>query len=172
MTAKTDRAPIRHPMRGVAAAALLVVAVISGCASRGGSVSAGAGAGAGAGAASGASSPSVVEAEVLFDEIASGMLGSTTRADAVRFLEHVGYQTLIIDCMASQGFIYKTDPAFRVPSRVARFGGGMLDPVNPDAVDANELGLNATVAGLVDNAQTGKPIVRDTSGMDGPLRPE
>lgn len=100
------------------------------------------------------------------------MLGSATRADSVSYLTHVGYQGLIIDCMAAQGFVYRTRPALRVPNRIARFGGGGLDPVDPDAVESNGLGFNATVAGLVENAREGKPIVLDVSGANDPPRPE
>jgi len=124
------------------------------------------------GVGAGPSSPAVVEAEGLFNEIADGMLGTDAQSDALRYLEHVAFQGMIIDCMAAKGFVYLAPPAFRVPSPVARFGGGVLDPVDSAAVEADGLGLNATLDGLVANAKAGEPIVDDISDPNGTRPPE
>jgi hypothetical protein len=142
----------------------LLALLFSGCGRLGGSVSTTSGAD--------ASSPAVVEAEKLFDEIAHGVLPTPAQAEAVRYLEHVTFQAMIVDCMTGKGFVYVAPPAFKVPSPVARWGGGALPPVDPAAVEADRLGLNATVAGLIENAKAGEPIVVDTGGTDDPIPPE
>ncbi len=52
-----------------------------------------------------ASSPSVVEAEGLLDEISSGLSGTSARVDAVFYLERVTFQAMMINCMAGKGFV-------------------------------------------------------------------
>lgn len=164
MSAIAECTGSRRPKWRVAFAASLFGLIVSGCGGGGDSVSTGAGAS--------PSSPAVVEAERLLDEIADGMLGTSAQADARHYLQQVGFQGMIIDCMAAKGFVYLTPPAFRVPSPATRIGRGVLDPVDPAAVAADGLGLNATLDGLVANAKAGEPIVRDSSGPNGPRPPE
>lgn len=148
----------------MAVAASLLALLLSACGRLGGSESVTSGAG--------ESSSAVVEAEELFDEIAGGVLPTQAQTDAVLYLEHVTFQAMITDCMAGKGFVYVGSPAFQVPSPVARLGGGALDPVDPAAVEADRLGLNATLAGIIENAKAGEPIVLDTGEGDAPPRPE
>lgn len=118
------------------------------------------------------SPPEVDEAEQLFDEISRGLLPTSSQADSVRYLEHVGFQTLISDCMSGLGFTYVTPPAFTVPRPVARRGEGTLDPVEPAAIRADELGLNAVLDGIVENAKAGEAFVLDAGSPDGPRIPD
>jgi hypothetical protein len=136
----------------VAVAASALVVALSGCGRLGGSASTASGAG--------TSSPTVVASEKLFDEIADGgVLPNQAQTDAAAYLEHVTFESMIVDCMAGKGFVYNAPAAFRVPSPIARIGGGALDPVDPTVVDADGLGLNVTLAGLVANAKAGEPFV-------------
>lgn len=164
MRANAECAVSRRLEWRVAVAASLLGLIISGCGGRDESVSTGVGAG--------ASSPAVVEAERLFNEIADGMLGTSAQSEARFYLEHVDFQGMIIDCMAGKGFVYLAPPAFQVPSPAGQIGGGVLDPVDRAAVEADGLGLNATLDGLVAAAKAGEPIVDDTSGLGGSRPPE
>lgn len=117
-------------------------------------------------------STTIATSESLFETISNGMRGTHAQAEAVRYLEQVGYQGLVRDCMAELGFTYYPEPAFRVPRPNARFGSGTLEPVDSESVRADPLGLDATIIGIVDNAKAAKPIVLDTATTDEPRTPE
>lgn len=116
-------------------------------------------------------SPTIEEAERLYDEISQGIKGTQAQTDAVAVLEHVGFQGLIIECMAEKGFTYIAEPDFKVPSPTIRFAGHVLDPVDAESVEGDALGLNAALEGLAEQARAGNPIDRRVTG-EAPARPE
>lgn len=156
-----------RPGRRVAAAAALLGMIVSGCGVGDDAVSTTNGAG-----ATSLPPSSIAAAEQLLDEIMDGMRGTDAQLEALMYLEHVTFQQMKAECMAAKGFIYVAPPAYRVASPSARIGDGVLDPVDPAAVEANGLGLNATVDGFVAAAKAGDPIIPAVSDPDLPRVPE
>jgi len=161
-----------HDLRGrcrLFAVGALVALGLAACGNQDGSVSTGPGA---QSAAAEVNSADVVDAEKLYDEIANGMLPTASQTEAVGYLEHVTYQSMIIDCMAGKGFTYVSPAAFTVPGPRSRWGGGALNPVDPVVIEKDPLGLNETLAGIVENAKAGDPIVLETGETDDAPIPE
>ena len=156
VTARGDVLGKGHRARARMLAVLSLVALlVSGCG--GGALST-----ATSGPGFDAAPAAVSNAELLFDDVANGVRGTQAQSDAVRYLEHVTFQQLLVDCMAAKGFVYKPLPAFRVPSPVAVYGGGVLEPIDSQGSVSDSLGLDATLSGIVSNAKAGKPVVMDT----------
>ena len=146
----------------------LVALGLAACGNQDGSVSIGSGA---QSATAEVNSADVADAEKLYDEIANGILPTASQTEAVEYLQQVTFQSMIIDCMAGKGFTYVSPAVFTVPGPRSRRGGGALNQVDPVVIEKDPLGLNETLAGLVENAKAGDPIVLET-GADYPPVPE
>lgn len=150
--------------RAIAIVALIVALVAAGCRAPDESVA----------TASGPSATpnAIAEAERLLDEVMDGMQGTAAQKSAVFYLEHVAFQDLIIDCMARRGFTYLAPKAVRIPIPDVRIGDGVLDPVSPEAVAADGLGLDGPVDGFIAAAKAGDPVVSAAEDEDAPRVPE